>query len=830
MAILFTLTKVVAQSDRWDLPGGRLLDTILSSCQFEHSSREGVDVEHMICPTRLGASAFPQVLKDAVVASEDDRFYAHGAIDHPATLRAAWHFSLGDRQGGSTITQQLARSILLKKEDSLERKLTEAVLAIRIYARLSRSEILSRYMNVVPHARNMYGFDDPARYYFGVGVQDLTLAEAALLVGMLPEPNNRDPLKNPSAALESTVSVLQRMVAEKKIALYQAARAEDELKRRIRDGKLRRGNQIYTRLEYRPYRDLALREANANGIKLPEDYRLIVFIDPEFQQTLQAQICSITGAYQGAGFFMRPSGEALALTGSCTYTGEWNRATDIARSIGSTGKLFPLIGVHEAGLSLNERFSTWPLRRSSWPAEPNPLCRSRAKVTLEFALAQSCNRPWTEAAMLLGPRVIEIVKRFGITPPNAPSLVPIGGVQTSPMKLAQAYASLENDGMLPQIRFLIAAIGPRGNIVGMGGEGRTTGDVDGDRNVRPSGLARAGQARHCAGGKLGPRPRLRQDRDLFPQRGRPVRRTDGRLCRQHLARLRPASADARHSRRRHAGKGFRQAHRLLLPQARASPLRGGRGDGIARVALGQTEGFRRKAARDRRHDDAWLRGDVVLLAAGFVPAKRAHGKRAVPRTAAGRPRPTTSALSATASAIVLSAGSGGGDEGEQALEQGFRRRRAARDVQIDGDDLRHAAFHRVASGENAAVGGAIADRYHPFRVGRRGVGALQRLAHVLGDRACHQQHIGMAWRGDEAQAEALEIVEGVVKRVDLELASVARPGIDLADGEAPAKLPPRGAIEICRKLGQGRVVRLRRRLGHASTHYILEEKSTHVRT
>ena len=467
MAIVFTLVRVIAQSEQWDLPSGHLLDAILSSCQFEHSSGEGVDVEHMICPTRLGASEFPQVLKDAVVASEDDRFYSHGAIDHPATLRAAWHFSLGDRQGGSTITQQLARSILLKKEDSLERKLMEAVLAIRIYARLPRSEILTRYMNVVPHARNMYGFDDPARYYFGVGVQDLTLPEAALLVGMLPEPNNRDPLKNPSAALQSAVNVLQRMLAEKKITLAQAARAEGELKRRIENGRLRRGNKVYARIEYRPYRDLALREASANGIKLPEDYRLIVFIDPEFQSTLQTQICSISGAYQGAGFFMRPSGEALALTGSCTYTGEWNRATDIARSIGSTGKLFPLIGVHEAGLSLNERFSTWPLRRSIWPAEPNPLCRQRAKVSLEFALAQSCNRPWTEAAMLLGPRVTEIVKRFGIAPPNAPSLVPIGGVQTSPMKLAQAYASLENDGVLPKIRFLVAAIGPRGNIVGV---------------------------------------------------------------------------------------------------------------------------------------------------------------------------------------------------------------------------------------------------------------------------------------------------------------------------------------------------------------------------
>ncbi len=466
LAIVLVLVKVIAQSDRWDLPKGPLLETILSACQVEHLHRAGGDVEHLICATRLPASEFPQVLKDAVIASEDERFFTHGAIDLPATARAAWHFSRGDRQGGSTLTQQLARSILLKKEDSLDRKRMEAVLAIRIFALLTRNEILTRYMNVVPQARNMYGFDDPARYYFGVAVQDLDLAEAALLVGMLPEPNNRDPLKNPSAALEGADRVLERMVAEKKITVERAAQAEAELKRRIRSGRLRRGNSTYARIEYRPYRDLALREAASKGIKLPADYRLILFIDPGFQGTLQTQICSVTGSHQAAGFFMRPSGEVLALTGSCTYTGEWNRATDIARSIGSTGKLFPLIGVHEAALSLNERYPTWPIRPPNWPAEPNSRCRQSAKVSLDFALAQSCNRPWTEAAMRLGPKVIEIVKRFGITPPEAPALVPIGGVQTSPMKLTQAYASLENNGLLPQIRFLVAAIGPRGNVVG----------------------------------------------------------------------------------------------------------------------------------------------------------------------------------------------------------------------------------------------------------------------------------------------------------------------------------------------------------------------------
>src|SRR5262249_53326591 len=156
--------------------------------------------------------------------------------------------------------------------------------------------------------------------------------------------------------------VLQHMVANSMIAATEAARAQAEIKRRIVDGRLRRGDRSYKRIEYRPYRDLASREANANNITLPEDYRLVVFVDPEFQRTLQAQICSISDTHQAAGVFMRPTGEVLAISGACAYTGTWNRATDTARSVGSTGKLFPLIGVLEVGVSLNQRFSTWPLR------------------------------------------------------------------------------------------------------------------------------------------------------------------------------------------------------------------------------------------------------------------------------------------------------------------------------------------------------------------------------------------------------------------------------------------------------------------------------------
>jgi penicillin-binding protein 1A len=464
--VIYFLVGVIVRSDRWDLPNGRLLQTVLSACQLEHEQHQAVVTEHIICPTRMPAQAFPQVLQEAIIASEDSRFFTHGALDARATARAGWQLFHGNREGGSTITQQLARSLLLKKEDSFDRKLSEAVLAMRIYAVLSREDILARYMNVVPHARNMSGFDDPARYYFGIGVQDLNLGEAALLVGMLPEPNNRDPLKAPEKALGSAVRVLKRMVAHGKITAKQATDAKAELARRFKNGTLRRGDKSYQRLEYRPYRDLALREAKANGIDLEGDYRLVLFLDPGLQRNLDAQICSITGSHQAAGFFMRPSGEVLALSGACTYTGEWNRATDITRSIGSTGKLFPLIAVKEAGISLQTRLSTQPIRRPNWPAEPSSLCLRRKTVSLDFALAQSCNRPWTEMALQLGDKVNDIVKRFGLTPPDSPAIVPIGGLHTSPMKLAQAYGALGNDGLLPQIRFLVAAIGPRGRVIG----------------------------------------------------------------------------------------------------------------------------------------------------------------------------------------------------------------------------------------------------------------------------------------------------------------------------------------------------------------------------
>ncbi len=148
-------------------------------------------------------------------------------------------------------------------------------------------------------------------------------------------------------------------------------------------------------------------------------------------------------------------------------------------------------------------------------------------------------------------------------------------------------------------------------------------------------------------------------------------------------------------------------------------------------------------------------------------------------------------------------------------------------MQVDRHHAGNAADDCIAAGKDAAVDRAVADRHHPFGIRRRRIGARQRLAHVLADRPRHHQHVGVARGSDEAQAEALEIVEGVAERVDLQLAAVARAGIDLADREAAAETPPRGAVDLRGELRQHRLVPGRWRFRQRAARQAFEQGSAH---
>ena len=449
------------------LPDGDVLRKALRSCQIARYGREMT-----LCPQRLRFRDFPPYLVDALVASEDRTFFDHSGIDKLAILNAAMtnlarslnQQRLIARRGGSTITQQFARTLFLDPRDGVERKLQELALAPRIEELLSKQEILAGYMNVIPHARGLNGFDDAARHFFGVPVGKVDLAEAALLVGMLPAPNHRDPVRRPRAALDAGQRVLERMVDQKMIKAAAARGAAQELRQRIQSRRLRRGRAASLSEETRPYRDLAVAEAKRHGVALDSGYRLIVNMNPAVQERVVQAARRIAGRYQAAGVIMRPTGEVLGIAGSRNYVeSSYSRAFQSIQPIGSTGKLFVLIAAKEQALDPRRLFPEKPIRDGNWPAEPNRQCRGA--MTLQAAFNESCNRPFAWAATTLGDAVMNVVARFELRVPDAPVLVPLGGVEASPLDLARAYATVANEGGLPRARALIAALGPSGSVL-----------------------------------------------------------------------------------------------------------------------------------------------------------------------------------------------------------------------------------------------------------------------------------------------------------------------------------------------------------------------------
>ena len=171
----------------------------------------------------------PDIMKKAVLAIEDDRFYEHGGIDYIGILRAAIHnLSGGTRQGASTITQQVARNFFLSSEQTLKRKIYEALLAWKIERSLSKDQILEVYMNQIYLGQRAYGFASAAQIYYGKKLQDLTIAEAAMLAGLPKAPSAYNPVANPKRAAPRQQYILQRMRELGYISAAQYEQAKNE--------------------------------------------------------------------------------------------------------------------------------------------------------------------------------------------------------------------------------------------------------------------------------------------------------------------------------------------------------------------------------------------------------------------------------------------------------------------------------------------------------------------------------------------------------------------------------------------------------------------------
>ncbi|MGB3613362.1 MAG: transglycosylase domain-containing protein [Elainellaceae cyanobacterium] len=404
-------------------------------------------------------SEYPRYLRDAVVASEDSRYYWHLGVDPLGILRALVTNIAGGgiREGGSTLTQQLARNIFrdyVGTEDSASRKLREAVVALKMEAFYSKDDLILTYLNRVYLGNGNYGFEDAAQFYFGKSAQDITLSEAATLVGILPAPNSFNPIQDYETAIAFRNRVLNRMVV---LGMVSPGEAQEARRSRITINpdaiEELRGtlapyfySEVFSELE-----DLLGRELAQEGNFIVESTLAPArqAIAEEALETSIATSGASLGISQGAITTLdTQTGGVLALVGGRNFEqSQFNRATQALRQPGSTFKIFAYLAALEQGISPGTAYSCAPL---DWQGQYFEGCRSGAsQLNLYDGVALSENVIALRVAQDVGlDSVVQMAKRLGIRSElNAvPGLV-LGQSEVTLLELSGAFATLANNGV-----------------------------------------------------------------------------------------------------------------------------------------------------------------------------------------------------------------------------------------------------------------------------------------------------------------------------------------------------------------------------------------------
>lgn len=418
-------------------------------------------------PVRL--ADVPQDLIDAVLAVEDQRFLAHDGLDLRriggallANVRAG-----GIAEGGSTITQQLAKNLFLTADRTPIRKLREAAMAAVLEARYPKSEILEAYLNEIylgqERGRALHGVGVGARYYFGSDVGDLSLAESALLAGMIHAPNRHAPTRNPESAKQRRDLVIQLMLAQGRVTQGEADAARsvvvstkahpapgpdaryfrDYVAKLLPRGLPRRGASVYTTLDARlqAAAEDAIREV-MRGTRLRGVEAALLAIDPR-------------------------TGEILAMVGGRDYAAsQFNRAVDARRQPGSAFKPIVAVAALEPdsngmpAFTLASRLDDAPLsvRTPGGIWTPSNYDGSyHGTVTLRRAMEQSLNVPFARVGLVVGSdRLVAAAHRLGIVSDLAPvPSLALGSGEVTMLDLARAYGVLAAEGRLAPTRAVL---------------------------------------------------------------------------------------------------------------------------------------------------------------------------------------------------------------------------------------------------------------------------------------------------------------------------------------------------------------------------------------
>jgi penicillin-binding protein 1A len=404
---------------------------------------------------RARLAEIPDYVPQAFLAIEDRRFYEHEGVDRTAILRAILaNLRAGETvQGGSTISQQLARNLFLTPAQTINRKLREMVLASRIERRLTKDEILELYLNRVYLGDQAYGVDAAARRFFGKSAAELTLAEAAMLAGLPKAPSRSAPTENLELATARQHVVLAAMLDAGFITQEQHDAA---LAARIR--VIERPN-VERSMGYAF--DLAVEQARqVVGRGTTPDLVIQMTIDGEVQEAASRSIRRRLGnrafgrrPLQAAFMAVDREGGVRALVGGTDYnTSKFNRVTQARRQPGSTFKTFVYTAALESGLSTEDVRYDEPVVIDGW--RPRNYDEGyRGAVTLRTAFALSINTVAARVADEVGPpRVADVARRLGLANMPArnqfvPPSIALGSIETTLWDMTTAFAAFMDDGM-----------------------------------------------------------------------------------------------------------------------------------------------------------------------------------------------------------------------------------------------------------------------------------------------------------------------------------------------------------------------------------------------
>ena len=395
----------------------------------------------------LHLAQMPPYLPEAVVAVEDRRFWNHPGIDPIGIARAAWVDLVSGRvvQGGSTITQQVAKNLFLSHARTLRRKVQELLLTLWLDHHFTKREILEIYLNRVYLGAGAWGVDAAAHVYFGVSARHVTLWQAAVLAGLPRAPSRFNPRVNPAAATARAKEVLAAMVQTGAITQAQASAAATQIAfpppPPIAAGWFADWVAAQAESELTPNTDEIVRTTLDTRIQAVAESRLGVLLDGPG---------AAAGVSQGAVVVLdAASGAVRAMVGGRDYrSGSFNRAVEARRQPGSAFKVFTWLSALQKGMTPDSMVLDAPIRIGRWSPEDFEH-RYLGEITIQEALAQSIN---TAAVRLLlqagGPRVVAAnAARLGIADrlPNDASLA-LGTGEVGLLELSAAYAAFFNHG------------------------------------------------------------------------------------------------------------------------------------------------------------------------------------------------------------------------------------------------------------------------------------------------------------------------------------------------------------------------------------------------